>query len=92
MSRITSKNVRQRHDRDSPCATLVRGLIISKKYSSLNDICISFFPAFVLAYEYPRGTQNLIIKKVEELTMKKTFFEKLSAMLTGYYKSFSMDF
>ena len=31
-------------------------------------------------------------KKVEELTMKKTFFEKLSAMLTGYYKSFSMDF
>ena len=33
-----------------------------------------------------------IIKKVEELTMKKTFFEKLSAMLTGYYKSFSMDF
>ena len=32
------------------------------------------------------------IKKVEELTMKKTFFEKLSAMLTGYYKSFSMDF
>jgi len=24
--------------------------------------------------------------------MKKTFFEKLSAMLTGYYKSFSMDF
>ena len=46
----------------------------------------------MLAYEYPRGTQNLIIKKVEELTMKKTFFEKLSAMLTGYYKSFSMDF
>ena len=31
-------------------------------------------------------------KKVEELTMKKTFFEKLSAMLTGYYQSFSMDF
>ena len=31
-------------------------------------------------------------KKVEELTMKKTFFEKLSNLLTGYYKSFSMDF
>ena len=29
---------------------------------------------------------------MEELTMKKTLFEKLSAMLTGYYKSFSMDF
>ena len=31
-------------------------------------------------------------KKVEELTMKKTFLEKLSNLLTGYYKSFSMDF
>jgi hypothetical protein len=29
---------------------------------------------------------------VEELTMKKTFLEKLSNLLTGYYKSFSMDF
>ena len=36
-------------------------------------------------------SQN-IIKKVEEPTMKKTFFEKLSNLLTGYYKSFSMDF
>ena len=31
-------------------------------------------------------------KKVEVSTMKKTFFEKLSAMLTGYYKSFSIEF
>ena len=36
-------------------------------------------------------SQN-IIKKVEEPTMKKSFFEKLSNLLTGYYKSFSMDF
>ncbi len=36
-------------------------------------------------------SQN-IIKKVEEPTMKKTLFEKLSNLLTGYYKSFSMDF
>ena len=37
------------------------------------------------------NSQN-IIKKVEEPTMKKTLFEKLSNLLTGYYKSFSMDF
>ena len=33
-----------------------------------------------------------MIKKVEVPTMKKIFFEKLSNLLTGYYKAFSMDF
>lgn len=39
-----------------------------------------------------KGNTNQILKKVEEPTMKNTFFAKLSNLLTGYYKSFSMDF
>lgn len=53
------------------------------------------FPKICARIRTSKGNTNKSkskYKKVEELTMKKTFFEKLSAMLTGYYKSFSMDF
>ena len=53
------------------------------------------FPKICARIRTSKGNTNKSkskYKKVEELTMKKTFFEKLSTMLTGYYKSFSMDF